>query len=306
MRALQKIIWATNPLEENALKNRSMQVLRDLSKKTGATIEPVYVLSDGLLSVSLPKKDLVEQFKPISQIALQKMVDKGHLKRITKPMVLVSAPSSRADAVKALDRYARKQHADLILVNSHGRHGIKRALLGSFAETLTMYSKTPVVVAGPNTKHITKLDHILFPTDFSKESKRALEKVQQMAKKLHAKITIFHAVVNPIQPVVQSGAELLGGGFVWSQNSYERLYESHEKLVEAWAKLVRKKGIKVDTVVNMAGGGVIASVLQYAKKKKPGLIAMSSESGAISAALLGSIGRELAREAPCPVWYLRG
>ena len=72
-----------------------------------------------------------------------------------------------------------------------------------------------------------------------------------------------------------------------------------------WAAEAQKKGLVADTAFDIDSSSVIFSILEYARKKKPGMIAMASESGAVSAALLGSVGRGVAREAPCPVWFLR-
>ncbi|MBI3541994.1 MAG: universal stress protein [Deltaproteobacteria bacterium] len=304
-RDFQKIIWAADPLEDRFLTTQSLKVLRDLSQRTKASIEPVYVLSDGLLNLALPKSDLTREFKPASERALARLVARGKIATVGKPTVLVSAPSSRGSAAEALDRYARNQNADVILVNSHGRSGLKRALLGSFAETLMLHSKTPVLIAGPNTRRLAKLDSILFPTDFSKASKRAFAKVQQLARRLGASVTIMNVVVDPIEPFVQSGAALLAGGFVSTPGIVKEIYARNKKTGEQWAAEARANGIDARAVFDVDSSSVILSILHYAGRKRFGMIAMASESGAVSAALLGSVGRGVAREAPCPVWFLR-
>ncbi len=305
MKNFKKIIWAADPLEDKQLRNHSIQVLRDLSKRTGATIEPVYVLSDGLLSLSVSKVDLEKHFKAGSQRALNQLVSQAKLAKAAKATVLVSAPSSRGAAADALDRYARSRKADLILVNSHGRHGLKRVMMGSFAETLTLHAKTPVLISGPKNKHSSKLDHILFPTDFSRESKKAFVRVQGFAEKLGARITIFYVVLNPVELFVQSGVGLLGGGFVTTQGYVKQVHVRQKKQAAEWAASAVAKGLVVDTAFDLDSSSVILSILEYARKKKPGMIAMASESSAVTAALLGSIGRGVAREASCPVLFLR-
>ena len=42
--------------------------------------------------------------------------------------------------------YAEKHDADLIVIPSHGHHGIKRALLGSVAERVIRHANCPVLV----------------------------------------------------------------------------------------------------------------------------------------------------------------
>ncbi len=305
MKNFKRIIWAADPLEDNKFRSHSIQVLRDLSKRTGATIEPVYLLSDGLLGLSLPKADLVGHFKPAAERALNRLAKDTKISKLAKSSVLVSVPSSRGAAAEALDRYARSKSADLILVNSHGRSGLRRAVLGSFAETLTLHSKTPVLIAGPKTKHMLKLDHILFPTDFSPASKKAFVRVMEFAEKLGARLTIFYVILNPVEVFVQSGVGLLGGGFVTTQGLVEQSQVRQRKQAAQWAATAMEKGLLADTAFDIDSSSVTQSILEYARKKKPGMIALASESSAVSAAVLGSIGRGVAREAPCPVLFLR-
>ncbi len=46
----------------------------------------------------------------------------------------------------AITDYAREQQADLIVIPSHGFHGIKRLLLGSVADRVIRYAHCPVLV----------------------------------------------------------------------------------------------------------------------------------------------------------------
>lgn len=45
-----------------------------------------------------------------------------------------------------IDEYARETKAELIVIPSHGYHGVKRFLLGSVAERVLRYSPCPVLV----------------------------------------------------------------------------------------------------------------------------------------------------------------
>jgi nucleotide-binding universal stress UspA family protein len=52
---------------------------------------------------------------------------------------------------------ADELHADLIVLGSHGRHGIARGLLGSVAETVVRDAKCPVLVAKCTTPRVERL-----------------------------------------------------------------------------------------------------------------------------------------------------
>lgn len=57
-------------------------------------------------------------------------------------LAIVAAGSPADEIVKA----AREWPADLIVIGSHGRSGLQRALLGSVAEAVTRHAPCPVLV----------------------------------------------------------------------------------------------------------------------------------------------------------------
>jgi nucleotide-binding universal stress UspA family protein len=48
---------------------------------------------------------------------------------------------------KEIARVARSVHADLVVVGTHGKHGVKRLVLGSVAEEVLRGAHCPVLVA---------------------------------------------------------------------------------------------------------------------------------------------------------------
>ena len=68
---------------------------------------------------------------------------------LQKPRVLALDDMGSSHAASRLMDFARDSEAVAIFVNTHGRRGVSRLLLGSFAETLLRRSSVPVVVIGP-------------------------------------------------------------------------------------------------------------------------------------------------------------
>ncbi len=310
MKKIKRIIWAVDPFEiEKKTKSHSLMVLEALCKKVKAEIEPVTVISDGILGVPISNKLTAKQLKSDAEAALSSYVKKAHVSRIKDPKILWCVPSSMGTAAEKLDRYARKRKADLILVSSHGHSGIKRAFLGSFAETMVLHAKTPVMISGPEVTDdfAVKMEknRILFPTDLTKKSKKALERAESLARKLQMGITLFHARPDYLDPVIQSGAALFGAGFISVHDYSNEAGENVKKELEKMADQIRKSGVKVDVVIDQDSRGVAQSIVNYASRSHIGFIAMVSESGAFAAAILGSIGRVVAREATCPVLLMR-
>jgi nucleotide-binding universal stress UspA family protein len=94
----------------------------------------------------------------------------------------------------ALSRVVKEHPIDLIILGSHGRHGISYLFMGSMAENVTRSSTCPVITVGPQafSRFESLFKTILFPTDFSEESKLALPYATSLAQQFHANLTVLH------------------------------------------------------------------------------------------------------------------
>lgn len=59
-------------------------------------------------------------------------------------IVLVGEPG------RSIMRFAKKEKIDLIIMTTHGKGGIKRAILGSVTDDVTRHSGTPILVVNPH------------------------------------------------------------------------------------------------------------------------------------------------------------
>ena len=78
---------------------------------------------------------------------------------------------TEGDLWPTLSEIVEKQKTDLIVMGTHGRKGVSRALLGSTAEEIFRKASCPVLTVGPhvsqNTERRLAMKQILFATDFS-------------------------------------------------------------------------------------------------------------------------------------------
>jgi nucleotide-binding universal stress UspA family protein len=65
----------------------------------------------------------------------------------------VEAELRQGRAWREIDAVAKERDVDLIVVGSHGRHGLPRALLGSVAEKVVRTAPCPVLVIRSDAKH---------------------------------------------------------------------------------------------------------------------------------------------------------
>jgi nucleotide-binding universal stress UspA family protein len=90
---------------------------------------------------------------------------------------------------------ANQHHVDVIVVGSHGRGGIMRALFGSLAErTVRLADATVLVARGPVPARGYR--RILAPTDFSDSAEQALQLALKLADP-SATIDIIHCWTSP-------------------------------------------------------------------------------------------------------------
>jgi nucleotide-binding universal stress UspA family protein len=176
--------------------------------------------------------------------------------------------------------------------------------MGSFAETLLLQSKIPVLVIHPGWKP-KAIDKILYPTDFGTGSKDMLKRVIAIAQAWDAELVIHHVVERPVEPVFQSGLYLMGGGWVPLNEFITASQERSTRLLEDYKRVAEKTGVKVRTILDDSAVSVTESIQEAAAKEKASLIALQARSGATKSALLGSISRQVIRSASCLVWVLR-
>jgi nucleotide-binding universal stress UspA family protein len=60
--------------------------------------------------------------------------------------VIIDSHDANGDVVKAISHEATHWGADLVVLGTHGRHGVQRALLGSVAEEFVRITPTPVLL----------------------------------------------------------------------------------------------------------------------------------------------------------------
>lgn len=92
----------------------------------------------------------------------------------------------------------QREHIDLTVVGTHRRTGLRKLVLGSAAEDVFRHACCPVLTVGPHCwrsdPHEPHLKHVLFPTDLSADSARALPIALSIAAKFDARFTVLHVV----------------------------------------------------------------------------------------------------------------
>ena len=274
-----RVIIALDPTEpELTLTGCNLSWFNQMVEEKNASLEAVYV----------PYRENVAM--AISEIAFKEYVKEYGFKNEVSAKVIHELSSSRKKAVDTLVRYAKDTEADLIAVSSHGRHGLGRFILGSFAERLLGCASIPVLFLGNSADETKEPKKILFPTDLSKASEVTLELFLEQFKNYTGEIVLFHAMKGT-DHVYDTG--LMGIPIYMSKGEWLELERWTKKECERLLNKIKSKGFRVNEA---------QSIQDFALDENIGFIAMASLRRGLESAIMGSVAKEVFRIREWPVW----
>jgi nucleotide-binding universal stress UspA family protein len=187
---------------------------------------------------------------------------------------------------------ARCDHADLIVVGTHGRGSFGKLFLGSVAEKIFRHSSVPVLTIGPNLKRRHKpleLRRILAPCDLTAKAHPAVEFATQLAEAHHSWLTVLHVVERSSLGVKLDPERMKAG------------------IRESLAQIFGHEGKRVDIRYRVESGRVALTILDTATELDTDLIVLGVQpSTGILDRFQWPIAYEVVREATCPVLTMRG
>jgi len=123
---------------------RALEVAARVAQECGATLFPLYVAEHVVFfdeAVTCPGHLVLEQLKEkLEQLARNQLT----------PATAVFPQVAVGKAWSHIVDLAKEQEADLIVIGTHGRTGLKHVLLGSTAEQVVRHAPCPVLVVGPS------------------------------------------------------------------------------------------------------------------------------------------------------------
>ncbi len=196
---------------------------------------------------------------------------------------------------EVLTAVAIEQHAELIVLGSHGHTGIARLLLGSVAAGTIRHATCDVLVCrGPSAK--TAFQRPLVATDFSPASANALAHAARVSAPGVA-IEIVHAWQ---LPAGSWGATLLGQArFPWSTVRDAVLASARS---QADKLLAEHQDLGHPLTIELVQGPPASVITHAAEKNGHDLIAVGAHGfRGVRRLLLGSIAESTVRHSPCSV-----
>jgi nucleotide-binding universal stress UspA family protein len=218
------------------------------------------------------------------QEELQKFVE-NHANNGIRPEPVVDQGIA-ADSILA---FAEAQEVDLIVMGTHGRRGFDRLMVGSVTERVLRKASCPVLaVHKPSRDFLSlreqdpiRLNRILFCTDFSENSRRALGHALSLTAEYNAELTLLH-VLKDIP-----GASIIDEAIAMEQ--LNNLIPPEKPKAGRIRSMVRK-------------GSAYEQIIQFSLETQPDIVIMAVRGrGALNLAVFGSTTYRVIQLGPCPV-----
>ncbi len=281
---INKILLATDfsPEAHNALRWAI-----SLAERYGSTILLAHVLSaEGSIVAGEAWPAVIDVMRQNAEKSMARLENTEGLKSL--PHNLIMRSGGTWDVISEI---LAEKNVDLIVMGTQGQGGIKKLFLGSTAETVIRHAGCPVLTVGPNVRSVSpnRFGQVLFASDFSSGSKRALTYALSLAKNDRAELTLLHVIAT--EPA--SDEELSQ----WQQQDREKLTQ----MIPPSADLPYKPEIRI--VI----GAPEMEIVRQADQNRADLIVMGCHSGDVMATHLPwTITHHVLRHAHCPVLTVRG
>jgi nucleotide-binding universal stress UspA family protein len=137
------------PIDGSPTATRGLDEAIGLCKATGGSIRVLHVMDDlvfvsGFESGATYAKDVVPQLRKNSEQLLEAGRRRAEAAGVAADQVLVECFARRTSEIVCEQAIAWQ--ADLIVVGTHGRRGVRRMMLGSDAEQIVREAPVPVLV----------------------------------------------------------------------------------------------------------------------------------------------------------------
>ncbi len=224
--------------------------------------------------------------------------------RFTVPVTCSLKSGSPAEQI--LKAMRSRSSPELVVVGTQGRKGMKRLLIGSVAEEVVRYSKRPVLVIGPIAQELyrdlsgQKQLKLLVPTDLGKNSRAAERYALSLAKRIGARVTLFHCLWDSINAIIVNTAYAGMAAY----NLETVIDQSRNDAVESMKRKVaffEKHGVACEYMVEEKALTSLCAVYQESENDYSFVVMGTHGRNAFLNAFLGSTARETVLHAAVPV-----
>jgi nucleotide-binding universal stress UspA family protein len=290
------------PIDFSKMSVQAIHVAKQLARRFGASIHLAHVRHlNYAADLMAPVPPMVPfAFTPYEHDAARSVLKE--LEEVASECGVSSASCDVLSGAPPFDeicRLAQTIPADLVVMPTHGRTGLKHVFLGSTAERIVQHSSCPVLVTRGNALQANnasrfRIKTILVPVDFSGCSRQGLEYAIAFANEFGAKIILVHATYL---------------GYVYSSEGtaiydlpalQKAARQTAERKMRELVRSVNFGAVKYQTA--FTDGSPVIDICAFAKDHHVDLIITSTHGfTGFTHVLIGSIAEQVVRHAPCSV-----
>ncbi len=242
----------------------------------------------------------------VGQVYLEEMVEstrEGSRRFQQEPRpVEVKSVVRTGNPAEEIVEYARRESADLIVMATRGRSGVKKWALGSVAEKVARTADRPTILirAGGAPATMQRDDimaRMLVPLDGSRAGEAALPSVEQLARGLGARVVLLQ--------VVATGHLGLGYGYVaYTPQQIAADTALGKEYLEKIASRLQVSGIQTELVLRQ--GNAAETIIDFADETRADIVAMSTHGrSGIGRFVFGSVAEKVLHGGNGPLLLVR-
>ncbi len=259
------------PLDGSELAEVALPYAEELAGRLGSEITLVHVYETAEAQYERMHQAYIQKMVEATKQGAESFLAESKAKRVNvKPALLVG------HAAEEIVDYADKENADLIIIATHGRSGIRRWVLGSVAAKVLRAAKRPVaLIRAEGTRRDGgekgMIKKALVPLDGSKESEAVVPYVAELASRLEAEVVLLH-VMAPTYFVYSIPGETVQMPF--APEDMERFKAEAEHYLETVIAALKHRGINARAEV--AVGAAAEEIIRLADEAQADIVAMST------------------------------
>lgn len=298
------------PLDGSELAEQALPLALSIARSAGAELTLLQVVPSVSEPLVLEGTALTvdEQLERLRDRAGQYL--DGLVRRL-QPIVAAEPDqvSPKADtavghAAAAIAEYASANHADLIVMATHGRSGLTRWTLGSVTHQVLQLSRAPLLIVRPQSAAPVRLDHLptlhrlMITLDGSELAERVLPIAAELGRLFQSELLLFRAAVLPAGIYYNPEWALLQLNLLESAEAEARDY------LQRVASSLEAQGVKARMIV--ASNSVVDAILATAQQANVDVIAMTTHGRTgLSRLVYGSVTDRVVKSSVCPVLVVR-
>ncbi len=278
------------PLDGSAVSEQALPAAISLARHSGARLHLVQV-------VSVQEEKERAYMEGVSERVSDELGESVDFCLCEEKTADPLFPPSNAEIASALRRYGEAHGIDLVVMSTHGRGALRRAWLGSVADTVIRGSRLPVLLVRPGAGEDAirrAFRHIAVPLDRTESAARVVDHILDLARVEKAAVTLIRIIPPPVLVDAPYWVATV-------EDSVDAMRDVARRELGPLVDRLRAAGVESDAVVEI-GPEPSSAILDYVSEHGVDLIAMTSRGRSKwERLLLGSVAERVIHHARVPV-----